>query len=279
MQFPDNVIRTTTALVLGLCAVFALNACDTKAPEGETGVPEGESGALEGEAVAPEGGAEVPEGEAKARASDCFACHEIDRKLVGPSYAEIAQRYAGEGQAAVQKLVEKVKEGGSGNWGDVPMTAHPQLSDADVTAMVEWILSVKPGGGEAEATEAGGETHSYKTADGRPVQTDFAVFTGPDQKHVTEAVFHGYLQYNSYCFRCHGGDAIGGEYAPDLRKSLENGMSYRQFLSATMAGNEAKGMPAWAGFFEEKDIRDIYEYVKARQLGLVPAGRPPSAQD
>ncbi len=294
MQFPRAPVRAASALALGLCVIFALQACDTKTPEGEVKTPEGEvqmpegevqtpegeTKVPEGETKVPEGEAKVPEGEAKARASDCFACHAVDQTLVGPSFAEIAKRYAGEGQAVVKQLVEKVREGGSGNWGDVPMTPHPQLSDADLTAMVEWILSVKPDEDEAAgAAAAGGGRHSYKTADGETVQTDFAVFTGPDQKQVTDAVFHGYLQYNSYCFRCHGGDAIGGEYAPDLRKSLENGMIYQQFLSATMAGNEAKGMPAWAGFFEETDVHAIYEYVKARQLGLLPAGRPPSAQD
>ncbi|MGL6161773.1 c-type cytochrome [Microbulbifer sp.] len=273
MHLPQIPVRAALALALGLCAALALQACDTKAPEGEAEAP---AGAVE----TPESETMTSDGEAKVRASDCSTCHAVDQKLVGPSYVEIAKRYSGEGQAAVKQLVKKIKEGGSGNWGDVPMTPHPQLSDADLTAMVQWILSLEPGEDEsADAAEAGGETHSYKTDDGKTVQTDFAVFTGPDQKHVTEDLFHGYLQYNSYCFRCHGGDAVGGELAPDLRKSLEKGMTYREFLSVSMAGREEKGMPAWAGFFEKKDIRAIYGYVKARQLGLVPAGRPPSVYD
>lgn len=223
--------------------------------------------------------AKVPPGEAKAKASNCFSCHAIDHKVVGPSYQAVAKRYAGQGEKAVQMLVHKVKAGGAGNWGDVPMPPHPQLSDADITAMVKWVLSLKPG--KTGATAAAGKqekTYSYKTPEGKTVKADFEVFQ-PGTRHVTKKVFRGYELYNSYCFRCHGGDAIGGEYAPDLRHSLAGGMTFKQFLSTAMVGREAKGMPSWAGFFEEKDIRAIYEYVKARQLKLVAPGRPPSAQD
>jgi len=222
----------------------------------------------------------MSEGETKARASNCFSCHAIDHKLVGPAYDEVAKHYAGQGDAIVATLVKKVKMGGAGNWGEVPMTAHPELSDADASLMVKWILSLS--GSAAATTGAGTKAaapaamHTYKDTFGKSVQTDVAVFTGSDQKNVTPAVFNGYEQYNSYCFRCHGGDAVGGEYAPDLRKSMANGMTYEQFLSTAMAGRQDKGMPSWAGFFEEKDIHAIYDYIKARQLNLIPEGRPPS---
>lgn len=229
--------------------------------------------------VAHAGDGGMPSGETKARASNCFACHTVDHKLVGPAYDAVAERYRGKGATTVAMLVKKIKDGGSGNWGDVAMTPHPELSDADITDMVHWILSLKGKATETAGAAAPTAMHSYKTADGKTVQVDFAAFTGPDQKQVSDSVFHGYEQYNSYCFRCHGGDAIGGEYAPDLRKSLAGGMTWQQFLSTAMAGRPEKGMPSWAGFFEEKDIRAIYDYVKARQLDLVPPGRPPSAQD
>lgn len=232
-------------------------------------------------AHAGEGG--MSAGETKARASNCFACHAVDHKLVGPSYRAVADRYAGKGDATVAMLVKKIKMGGAGNWGEVPMTAHPELSDADLTDMVHWILSLHGQAAPASAASTAATTkapmHTYKTPDGKTVRTDVTVFTGPDQKQVTAAVFHGFEQYNSYCFRCHGGDAIGGEYAPDLRKSLAGGMTWQQFLSTAMAGRQDKGMPSWAGFFEEKDIRAIYDYVKARQLDLIPPGRPPSGQE
>jgi cytochrome c len=75
-----------------------------------------------------------------ARASACTACHGMSEKIVGPSFRDIAQRYAGD-SAAARNLVIKVRNGGSGNWGTVPMPAQPQLDDADARALVAWILA------------------------------------------------------------------------------------------------------------------------------------------
>jgi cytochrome c551/c552 len=72
-------------------------------------------------------------------ASACVACHTLDKRVVGPSFREVAAKYAGDGDAA-GKLAKKVKEGGAGAWGNVPMPPHPQLSDTDVGQMVGWIL-------------------------------------------------------------------------------------------------------------------------------------------
>jgi cytochrome c len=214
-------------------------------------------------------------GELKAKASDCFACHAVDRKVVGPAYVDVAKKYAGQGDAIVSTLIQKIHTGGSGNWGDIPMTPHPQMSDADLREIVKWILSLK-GDAVAAPNPASAKTYTYKAADGTSVTTDFPVFTSADQKQVTDGIFHGYEQFNSYCFRCHGTDATGSEYAPDLRDSVSKSMTFQLFLSTAMTGRQDKGMPAWAGFFEEKDIRDIYEYVKSRQLNLIQMGRPPS---
>jgi cytochrome c len=220
----------------------------------------------------------MPPGESKAKASNCFSCHAVDHKVVGPAFRAVAKRYAGKGNSVIDTLVNKIRKGGAGNWGQVPMSPHPNLSTADITAMVHWILSLKPKAGAGAEAGIATSKHTYTNSEGKKVNTDFAVFT-PGTKHVTGAVFKGYEQYNSYCFRCHGGDAIGGEYAPDLRHSLSGGMTWQQFLSTAMVGRQAKGMPSWAGFFDEKQIRDIYEYVRARELKLVGPGRPPSAQD
>ena len=72
-------------------------------------------------------------------ANACLACHTLDKRVVGPSYREVAAKYAGNAGAAGM-LARKIREGGSGTWGSVPMPPHPQLSDGDLNAMVAWIL-------------------------------------------------------------------------------------------------------------------------------------------
>ncbi|GGX84985.1 c-type cytochrome [Vogesella alkaliphila] len=72
----------------------------------------------------------------------CVACHSVDKKLVGPAYKDVAKKYAGD-KSAEAKLVAKVKAGGSGVWGPIPMPAHPQVSDADLKTLVKWVLSQK----------------------------------------------------------------------------------------------------------------------------------------
>lgn len=74
--------------------------------------------------------------------SDCKACHSVSQKLVGPAFVDIANRYKSD-RAALTKLTGKVIKGGAGNWGDVPMTPHPQLSKKDISVMVGYILSLK----------------------------------------------------------------------------------------------------------------------------------------
>jgi cytochrome c len=77
---------------------------------------------------------------AKLGHNSCLACHAPDTKSLGPSFADIAQKYNGQDDA-LDKLVKKVKQGGNGAWGAVPMPPHPQLDDADSKTMIEWILS------------------------------------------------------------------------------------------------------------------------------------------
>lgn len=74
------------------------------------------------------------------QASDCMSCHKDGEKFVGPSYAEITAKYS-EKDAAL--LADKIVNGGSGVWGNVPMAAHPNVSKEDAKKMVEYILSVK----------------------------------------------------------------------------------------------------------------------------------------
>jgi cytochrome c len=77
---------------------------------------------------------------ALATDKNCMACHAIEKKLVGPSYKNIATKYAGQADA-VDKLASKIIKGGSGAWGPVPMPANAQINDADARKLVAWILA------------------------------------------------------------------------------------------------------------------------------------------
>ena len=86
--------------------------------------------------------ADAKAGEALATASGCLACHTMDRKLVGPSFKEIADRYRKD-KSAETNLMQKVKVGGKGVWGDIPMPPNAHVKDADIKTLVQWILSIK----------------------------------------------------------------------------------------------------------------------------------------
>ena len=75
------------------------------------------------------------------RKNACTACHAIDKKLVGPAYKDVAAKYKGQ-SAAAANLAEKIKRGGQGVWGPVPMPPNPTVSDADVATMVKYLLAL-----------------------------------------------------------------------------------------------------------------------------------------
>jgi cytochrome c len=77
-----------------------------------------------------------------AKSKNCMACHAMDKKLVGPSYKDVAAKYASDKDAAT-KLAKKIREGGTGAWGQVPMPANPQVSEADALTLAKWVLTVK----------------------------------------------------------------------------------------------------------------------------------------
>ncbi len=79
--------------------------------------------------------------EGLARTSGCLACHGVDKKILGPSFQEIAAKYKDD-SAAVATLTEKVKAGGKGNWGEVPMPPNAHVSDDDIKALVDWVLTM-----------------------------------------------------------------------------------------------------------------------------------------
>ena len=74
-----------------------------------------------------------------AKKNACTACHAVDKKMVGPSYQDVAKKYASQKDAAAM-LAKSIKAGGSGKWGPVPMPAQPALSDADALTLANWVL-------------------------------------------------------------------------------------------------------------------------------------------
>ncbi len=80
--------------------------------------------------------------QALAQKSGCLACHSVDKKVLGPSFKDVAAKYKGD-KTAEAKIVEKVKKGGSGVWGPMPMPANsPQVKDADIKTIVTWVLAM-----------------------------------------------------------------------------------------------------------------------------------------
>jgi len=77
-----------------------------------------------------------------AKQKTCMACHATDKKIVGPSYRDVAAKYAGQSDA-VDKLAAKIMKGGSGVWGAVPMPANPKVSPAEAKQLATWVLSTR----------------------------------------------------------------------------------------------------------------------------------------
>jgi cytochrome c len=77
-----------------------------------------------------------------AQKKSCMACHAMDKKVLGPSYKDVAAKYAGQ-KDAVAKLAEKIQKGGAGVWGQVPMPANPTVTPEEAKQLATWVLTVK----------------------------------------------------------------------------------------------------------------------------------------
>ncbi len=77
-----------------------------------------------------------------AQKKNCMACHAVEKKVIGPSYKDVAAKYAGQ-KDAIDKLAQKILKGGSGVWGAVPMPANPQVSEAEAKQLAAWVLGTK----------------------------------------------------------------------------------------------------------------------------------------
>ena len=77
-----------------------------------------------------------------ARKHACLACHAVDKKVVGPAFKDVANKYRGDAKAEAN-LAQKVKKGSVGVWGQIPMPPNTNVSDSDAQALVKWVLSLK----------------------------------------------------------------------------------------------------------------------------------------
>jgi len=80
--------------------------------------------------------------EAMMKKDGCAACHSVDKKVIGPAYVDVAAKYKGD-KDALAKLTDKVKKGGVGVWGQIPMPPNAQVPEADIKELVTWILTLK----------------------------------------------------------------------------------------------------------------------------------------
>ncbi len=120
----------------------AAEAAAAEAPAAEAPAAAAPAAAAPAEAAAPAaapaaGGDQL----ALATSSGCMACHQVEMKVVGPAYKEVAAKYKGDA-GALDMLVAKVKSGGSGTWGQIPMPPNGHVSDENIRAIVAWVLSL-----------------------------------------------------------------------------------------------------------------------------------------
>jgi mono/diheme cytochrome c family protein len=102
-----------------------------------------------------------------------------------------------------------------------------------------------------------------------------------DHLLVTPQVYEGWKMFAVYCYRCHGVDAMGGTFAPNLRHSVssEGNVTHDIFVTTVTYGRTALGMPTWRGLLSPEQIEDLWLYVNARSSGKLAPGRPHKAAD
>src|SRR5579871_5670635 len=119
-----------------IAIAFTIASCGSKKdkPAGEDyGAPKEEAAASAGDPIA--------QGESLVKASDCKTCHHATNKIIGPAHLDVAKKYDFT-EANVKMLAQKIIKGGSGVWGSIPMTAHPDISEADAEKMARYVLSL-----------------------------------------------------------------------------------------------------------------------------------------
>lgn len=123
----------TLVSIAGLL-VFSCGPKKDKAAAEDYGTPKEE-------ATTPIGSDAIAQGESLVKAGDCKTCHHLTNKIIGPSHTDVAKKYDFT-EASVKLLAEKIIKGGSGAWGTIAMTAHPDITQADAEKMARYVLSL-----------------------------------------------------------------------------------------------------------------------------------------
>ncbi|MBY0477328.1 MAG: c-type cytochrome [Chitinophagaceae bacterium] len=121
---------------------LALIACGGSGTENKEQVKEEPKQETAPAPAMPSDNPDYEKGLALIAASDCLTCHKVDEKINGPSYRDVANKYENT-EANIKMLSEKIIKGGSGVWGEIAMTPHPALAQADAEQMVKYILLLK----------------------------------------------------------------------------------------------------------------------------------------
>lgn len=128
-------------IVVSAIAASTLITCGKKNEEAKKETDDGYSDYETAEAEKSSSEDLIKQGQALTDASDCKTCHHLTNKIVGPSHTEVAKKYEFT-QANIALLAGKIIKGGSGTWGDIPMTAHPDISQANAEKMAMYVLSL-----------------------------------------------------------------------------------------------------------------------------------------
>ena len=186
------------------------------------------------------------------KGSDCFACHMQDSKLIGPSYEEIKAKY---GEKDVAALVKKIKDGGAGIWGSIPMTPHPDMKDKDLELVTRWILGLT--NEKAAAPKAKVAPQTEKAA---PSAQAAVAKKGPD-KTKAEALLNG-----SGCMACHQAKTrvIGPSWVEIAEKYKGDASKIQPMVKKIKEG----GSGAWGAMpmiphpaLSEADLTNAVEYI------------------
>jgi cytochrome c len=131
-------MKKTLIAPLALAMLFACGGNESKEEKKETATEEKKE-ATEDLSSNPD----YQAGLAVIAKNDCLTCHRVDEKIQGPTYRDVANKYAGMPDTIVTHLAKKVISGGTGVWGEIPMTPHPQLTQEEAEAAVKYILLLK----------------------------------------------------------------------------------------------------------------------------------------